>query len=363
MQEQSQGLSLRSVRKSYGAVEVVKGVDLEINRGEFIVILGPSGCGKSTLLRMIAGLDDVTAGDILIEGRDMTHLPPRKRECAMVFQSYALYPHLTVAGNIGYPLRIAGTPRAEREARVAEAARAVGLEALLDRKPSQLSGGQRQRVAMGRAIIRRPKLFLFDEPLSNLDAKLRVQMRAEIRSLHNRLGVTSIFVTHDQVEAMTLADRIVVMNVGHVEQIGEPTEVYARPASRYVASFVGAQPMSFLDGRISQDGHTAEVGSGRVRLTAPTGSAWRGKRVTIGLRAENVTIAPRGASADLEGALFFSEQLGPFAIHHVTVGEATVLAQGPGGHVLSAGPVGLAANPSQVHLFDPETALRIEANT
>jgi sn-glycerol 3-phosphate transport system ATP-binding protein len=363
MLEQSEGLSLRGVRKSYGAVEVVKGVDLEINRGEFVVILGPSGCGKSTLLRMIAGLDDVTAGHILVEGRDMTHLPPRKRECAMVFQSYALYPHLTVAGNIGYPLRIAGTAKAERQARVAEAARAVGLEALLDRKPSQLSGGQRQRVAMGRAIIRHPKLFLFDEPLSNLDAKLRVQMRAEIRGLHNRLGVTSIFVTHDQVEAMTLADRIVVMNVGHVEQIGVPTEIYARPASRYVASFVGAQPMSFLDGLISQDGQTAQVGNGCLRLTAPTAPAWRGKRVTIGFRAENVTVAPPGASADFKGDLFFSEQLGPFAIHHVTVGEATMLAQGPGGHAPPAGSVGLTADPAHVHLFDPETGRRIETNT
>jgi sn-glycerol 3-phosphate transport system ATP-binding protein len=355
-----QGLSLRAVRKAYGAVEVVKGVDLDVERGEFVVILGPSGCGKSTLLRMIAGLEEASAGEILIEDRAVTHLPPRKRECAMVFQSYALYPHLTVAGNIAYPLRIAGTPKAEQAARVLEAARAVGLDALLDRKPSQLSGGQRQRVAMARAIIRHPKLFLFDEPLSNLDARLRVQMRAEIRSLHGRLGVTSIFVTHDQVEAMTLADRIVVMNAGRIEQVGRPAEVYDRPASRYVAAFVGAQPMSFLEARIIEDGAAALVGEWRIALSPALPREARGRAVTLGLRAENVRGGAADASADIVGALAFTEQLGPHAVHHVEVGAATVLAQGPAGQTLPPGPVGLWVDAKRVHVFDGENGGRIE---
>ncbi|HEX4765609.1 MAG TPA: sn-glycerol-3-phosphate ABC transporter ATP-binding protein UgpC [Lichenihabitans sp.] len=355
-----QGLGLEAVRKSYGGQEVIKGVDLDVSIGEFVVILGPSGCGKSTLLRMIAGLEDVSAGEVLIEGRAVTHLPPRKRQCAMVFQTYALYPHLDVAGNIGYPLRIAGVPKAERAARVAEAARAVGLDDLLRRKPSQLSGGQRQRVAMARAIIRHPKLFLFDEPLSNLDAKLRVQMRAEIRALHQRLGVTSIFVTHDQVEAMTLADRIVVMNTGRIEQIGRPTEVYDTPASRYVAGFVGAQPMSFLAARVAEDGADAAVeGHGRIVLPAPLPPAWRGRRVTLGLRAEAVGIAPVGTVSDLTGTFGFTEQLGPHAIHHVDVGGVAVLAQSAPGLSCPSGPVGLVADPHGLHLFDAETGRRI----
>ena len=355
-----QGLSLRAVRKSYGATEVVKGVDLDVARGEFIVFLGPSGCGKSTLLRMIAGLEETSGGEILIEDRPVTHLPPRLRECAMVFQSYALYPHLTVAGNIGYPLRIAGTPKAERIARVQEAARAVGLEMLLDRKPSQLSGGQRQRVAMARAIIRHPKLFLFDEPLSNLDAKLRVQMRAEIRALHARLGVTSIFVTHDQVEAMTLADRIVVMNTGRIEQIGRPTEVYDRPASRYVGAFVGAQPMSFLDGHVENDGSAAMVGDRRVPLSPPLPQTAWGRDVTLGLRAEDVLAGPPDPAVDLVGRLTFTERLGPQAIHHVDVGGTTVLAQGPATQTLSPGLVGLKADAHRIHVFDIQTGSRIE---
>ncbi len=356
-----QGLCLKAVRKSYGGQEVIKSVDLDVPAGEFVVILGPSGCGKSTLLRMIAGLDDVSAGEILIDGRVVTHLPPRKRQCAMVFQTYALYPHLDVAGNIGYPLRIAGVPKTERAARVVEAARAVGLEDLLRRKPSQLSGGQRQRVAMARAIIRHPKLFLFDEPLSNLDAKLRVQMRAEIRSLHQRLGVTSIFVTHDQVEAMTLADRIVVMNTGRIEQIGRPTEVYDSPASRYVAGFVGAQPMSFLDARVAEDGASAEIeGHGCVSLPAPLPTAWHGRPMTLGLRAETVGLAPPGAAPDLSGTFVFTEQLGPHAIHHVEIGGVPVLAQSAPGLSCPPGPVGLMIDPRGLHLFDAETGHRVE---
>ena len=227
-------IAIRGVRKSYGKAETVHGIDLAFGSGEFVVILGPSGCGKSTLLRMIAGLESITAGEIAIGGRVVNRLEPRERGCAMVFQNYALYPHMTVAENIGYALKVAGVPKAERLRRIAEVSRSTGLERLLDRRPAQLSGGQRQRVAMGRAIIREPKVFLFDEPLSNLDATLRVQMRIEIRRLHDKQGVTSVFVTHDQVEAMTLADRLVVLNAGRVEQVGTPrrsTDVRPRASS------------------------------------------------------------------------------------------------------------------------------------
>ncbi|MFM2282359.1 MAG: hypothetical protein RLZZ444_4590, partial [Pseudomonadota bacterium] len=221
-------ISLRNVRKRYGKNDIIHGVDLEIEAGEFIVILGPSGCGKSTLLRMIAGLEEISGGEIAIGDRVVNKLEPRERGCAMVFQNYALYPHMTVAANIGYSLKVAGVPKAERDERVQKVAQSVGLGDYLDRRPAALSGGQRQRVAMARAMVREPKVFLFDEPFSNLDAKLRVAMRAEVRRLHRQLGVTSIFVTHDQVEAMTLADRLVIMNGGHVEQVGRPADIYDR---------------------------------------------------------------------------------------------------------------------------------------
>ena len=265
-------ISIRDVRKSYGKEEVVHGVDLEITNGEFIVILGPSGCGKSTLLRMIAGLEAITSGEIAIGGTVVNQLEPRERGCAMVFQNYALYPHMTVANNIGYALKVAGMKKAERMAKVREVAKIIGLEDFLDRKPGQLSGGQRQRVAMGRAIIREPEVFLFDEPLSNLDAKLRVQMRLEIRRLHQRLGATSVFVTHDQVEAMTLADRLVVMNSGNIDQVGTPSEVYDTPASTYVGGFIGSPPMNFLTGSVSNTGGHVDLGQ---RRSAPDRSAVR----------------------------------------------------------------------------------------
>src|SRR5882724_285044 len=237
-------ITIRGLRKSYGGIEIVHGIDLEVSDGEFVVVLGPSGCGKSTLLRLIAGLEQITAGEIAIGGRVVNKLEPRERGCAMVFQNYALYPHMTVAENIGYALKVAGVPKSERMARVTRVADTLGLADFLGRRPSALSGGQRQRVAMGRAIIREPSVFLFDEPLSNLDAKLRVQMRVEIRRLHRRLKATRVFVTHDQIEAMTLADRLVVMNHGRIEQIGYPADVYRRPASRYVAGFIGSPPMN-----------------------------------------------------------------------------------------------------------------------
>ena len=358
---QPDGLTLTGVRKFYGKVEAIKRVDLAVSAGEFIVILGPSGCGKSTLLRMIAGLEDVSAGEIRIAGAVVTHLPPRKRECAMVFQSVALYPHMTVADNIGYPLRIARTPRAEKRSRVAEAGRVVGLEGYLDRKPSQLSGGQRQRVAMARAIVRKPKIFLFDEPLSNLDAKLRVQMRAEIRFFQQRLGTTSVFVTHDQVEAMTLADRIVVMNAGLIEQIGTPTEIYSRPANRYVASFVGAYPMSFLTATIAMDGQSVQIGgAGRLPVPGIFAEARRGGTVIVGLRSEGAKLALEPVEGALTGMLTFTEELGSHAIHHIDVAGTTVLVEGAANQRRLPGMIGIAVDSAQMHLFDAQSGMRIE---
>ena len=243
-------LTLTDIRKSFGQTDVLHGISIDVHAGEFIVLVGPSGCGKSTLLRMVAGLEDVTSGEISIAGRRVNDLEPMDRNIAMVFQNYALYPHMTVFDNMAYGLKIAGTPKAEIAERVAVAAKMLQLDAYLTRRPRELSGGQRQRVAMGRAIVRKPDVFLFDEPLSNLDAKLRVQMRLEIKALQRQLGVTSIYVTHDQVEAMTLADRMIVMNAGHAEQIGKPLEVYANPASIFVAEFIGSPPMNVQPGGV-----------------------------------------------------------------------------------------------------------------
>ena len=241
-------ITLKRVRKAFGEVEVIPGVDLDINDGEFVVFVGPSGCGKSTLLRLIAGLEDVSGGQIQIDGKDMTDAGPAKRGLAMVFQSYALYPHMSVKKNIAFPLKMAKMPEAEQEKRVAHAARILNLDSYLDRKPGQLSGGQRQRVAIGRAIVREPKAFLFDEPLSNLDAALRVNMRVEISELHNSLKTTMVYVTHDQVEAMTMADKIVVLRAGRVEQVGSPMDLYNNPANRFVGGFIGSPNMNFIEG-------------------------------------------------------------------------------------------------------------------
>src|SRR6478752_7420722 len=257
------GLSINKVKKSFGSVDIIHGIDVEIADGEFVILVGPSGCGKSTLLRMIAGLEDITAGQISIGGRVVNNLQPKDRDIAMVFQNYALYPQMTVAQNMGFALELAGTKRPEIEKKVAEAAAILGLEPLLGRKPAQLSGGQRQRVAMGRAIVRDPKVFLFDEPLSNLDAKLRVKMRAEIKALHQRLKTTIVYVTHDQIEAMTMADKIVVLQGGKVEQIGTPLELYDRPQNVFVAGFMGSPAMNFLEGKLT--------GGDKPRLTLPSG--------------------------------------------------------------------------------------------
>jgi sn-glycerol 3-phosphate transport system ATP-binding protein len=341
-------IAIENVTKSYGKTAVIHGVDLAIAKGEFIVILGPSGCGKSTLLRMIAGLEAITAGTVRIGGAVVNDHEPRERGCAMVFQNYALYPHFTVAENIGYALKVAGLPKAERRERVARVARSLGLEDYLDRKPGQLSGGQRQRVAMGRAMIREPKVFLFDEPLSNLDAKLRVQMRLEIRKLHQRLGATSVFVTHDQVEAMTLADRIVVMNKGLIEQIGTPTEIYERPETLFVAGFIGSPPMNLMAATVSGSGDAA-LGDGAV-VTGRFKEAPGDGVVTLGVRPEEVIVRAEGQH---RMTAEFVEKLGPFQLAHGQFGGADFVVQCPAFPTIAGGEELRFDLPAdRIHAFD-----------
>src|SRR5690348_1230368 len=285
-------VAIRDVRKAFGATAVIHGVDVSIKDGEFVVLVGPSGCGKSTLLRMIAGLENITAGEIRIGERVVNNLPPKERDVAMVFQNYALYPHMTVAANMAFSMKLRSAPKREIDERVNRAAAILGLTQLLERYPRQLSGGQRQRVAMGRAIVRDPQVFLFDEPLSNLDAKLRVQMRIEIKELHQRLKTTTIYVTHDQIEAMTMADKIVVMHDGLVEQIGAPLELYDRPDNVFVAGFIGSPAMNFLRGTIRVNGAASFEGPDGVRLplaTAPANAD--GRPVVYGIRPEHFVIA------------------------------------------------------------------------
>lgn len=291
-------VSIRNVRKFYGQVETLKDLSVDIDNGEFVILVGPSGCGKSTLLRMIAGLERTNAGEIRIDDTIVNELPPKARDIAMVFQNYALYPHMTVAKNMSFSLRLAGLPKAEIDKKVDAAAQILGLHELLDRLPKQLSGGQRQRVAMGRAIVRDPKVFLFDEPLSNLDAKLRVQMRSEIKDLHRRLGSTIIYVTHDQIEAMTMADKIVVMHAGLIEQIGSPLELYDRPKTRFVAGFIGSPSMNFLEGTLTTSGfRTAE---GLLLPVMSTDLPAKDKPVAYGIRPEHLTLADSGIPAMVE---------------------------------------------------------------
>jgi multiple sugar transport system ATP-binding protein len=284
------GLTISNVKKSYGAVEIIHGVNVDIQDGEFVILVGPSGCGKSTLLRMIAGLEEISGGEISIGGRVVNNLQPKDRDIAMVFQNYALYPQMTVAQNLGFALELAGAKRPEIERKVGQAAQILGLEPLLARKPAQLSGGQRQRVAMGRAIVRDPKVFLFDEPLSNLDAKLRVKMRAEIKALHQRLKTTIVYVTHDQIEAMTMADKIVVLQAGKVEQIGTPLELYDRPQNMFVAGFMGSPAMNFLEGRLNGGANPSlHLPSGMsVELSKAPPEA-NGRDVVIGIRPEDIS--------------------------------------------------------------------------
>jgi len=349
-------VEIRGVRKSYGDLEVVHGVDASFADGEFVVIVGPSGCGKSTLLRMIAGLEAITAGEIAIGGRVVNALEPKDRDIAMVFQNYALYPHMSVFDNMAYALKLARLPKAAIRERVEKTARSLGLSEFLARKPSQLSGGQRQRVAMGRAIVREPAVFLFDEPLSNLDAKLRVQMRVEIRQLHRSIGATSVFVTHDQTEAMTMADRLVVMNAGEIEQIGTPLEVYDRPASAYVAGFIGSPPMNFFEGGVER-GAARLPGGAEVQVSAdaPAGPA------TIGCRPEH--LKPAGADGPLNGRILLIEELGASRLIHVDGPAGRFIANVPPEESMDIGAddaIAFAVEAPHVHLFDPQSGRRID---
>jgi sn-glycerol 3-phosphate transport system ATP-binding protein len=346
---------LHDIHKSYGTSKVVHGIDLRIPDRSFCVILGPSGCGKSTVLRMIAGLEQITAGTLTIGGATVNDRSPSERNIAMVFQNYALYPHMTVARNMGYALEIQGVKRAERDRRVREAAAILDLADLLDRKPGQLSGGQRQRVAMGRAIVREPQVFLFDEPLSNLDAKLRVQMRAEIRGLHRRLGATSVFVTHDQIEAMTLADTIVVMNAGRIEQIGSPAEIYGHPASLFVAGFIGSPPMNLLKVAGGPDGRSVMFGDRIVPLPASAPPIATGRPVILGVRPEHVRL---GAPEDLPipARFDFVEDTGSTHLLHLEAGGQTIVAAVAAEAAFDpSAPLALQLPPRHLHLFDPET--------
>jgi multiple sugar transport system ATP-binding protein len=347
-------IELRDVGKSYGAHDVLRGISLSMSKGEFVVLVGPSGCGKSTLLRMIAGLEEITEGEITIGGRVVNDIPSKQRDIAMVFQSYALYPHMKVADNMSFALRLAGAPKAEIRRRVAEAAGILGLESLLDRLPRDLSGGQRQRVAMGRAIVRDPRAFLFDEPLSNLDAKLRVKMRGEIKKLHQRLGRTTIYVTHDQTEAMTMADTIVVMNAGKIEQSGPPLQLYEDPDNAFVAGFVGSPEMNLLQGQA--EGGRFRSDQGLVLPLPAVGATIEGRSLTYGLRPQHIRPQPDGMEAVVE----LVEPTGESQEVELRCGVAALTMLLHESAPLSRGDrlrVGFDA--AQVRLFDAATGLRI----
>jgi len=350
-------LKLKDVHKSYGAVEVINGVSLEIEDGEFVVFVGPSGCGKSTLLRMIAGLEDITGGELWIGDRYCNDMEPRDRGIAMVFQSYALYPHMTVYDNVGFGLKLAHTPKDERDRRVRDAARILQMEHLLDRKPGQLSGGQRQRVAIGRAIVRNPEVFLFDEPLSNLDAALRVEMRMELSKLHQRLQATMIYVTHDQVEAMTLADKIVVLNGGVVQQVGQPMDLYHRPANLFVAGFIGSPKMNFIEVTVDRAGQDRIVvsGQGIDALAVPGIGARVGKGdvLTLGIRPQNLVVDPEGK---IHGTVGLTERLGAETIVSLDLPSGkTWLVVLVGDHDIAIGQkLSLALEGDNATLFGPD---------
>ena len=351
-------VTLTDVRKTYGGnVEAVRGVSFGVPDGSFCVLVGPSGCGKSTLLRMIAGLETISGGTVAIGDRVVNAVEPSERDIAMVFQNYALYPHMSVYDNMAYGLRNRGTPKAEIETRVREAARILAVEPFLKRRPRELSGGQRQRVAMGRAIVRKPQVFLFDEPLSNLDAKLRVQMRVEIKRLQGSLGVTSIYVTHDQVEAMTLSDQLVVMNGGQVEQIGTPTELYRRPKTRFVAGFLGSPAMNILPGRM-EDAGTVIVAGARLAIAERAAGALPGAAVEVGIRPEDVHLAAPGTE-QLALRIEFAEELGATRLIHGRIGDTLATVQVPASAPLSEGTLPLAVDPGAIHLFAPETGARL----
>jgi sn-glycerol 3-phosphate transport system ATP-binding protein len=351
-------LELTGVRKSFGATEVLRQIDLSLGSGEMLVIVGASGCGKSTLLRIVAGLETPSAGHIHLDGRDITSVDPAARDIAMVFQNYALYPHMTVFDNMAYGLRIRGLSREDIRRRVAEAAALLGLSELLERKPRQLSGGQRQRVAMGRAIVREPKLFLFDEPLSNLDATLRVRTRAEIRRLQRRLGVTSLYVTHDQVEAMTLGDRLLVLHQGRPAQLATPMEIFDRPADTYVASFIGAPAMNFLPATLVDQGGAARLQAGPLlRFTDGRRDGPDGMALTIGVRPEHVRVAGEGLPLRID----LVEPLGSETLVHgrlAAPGETALVVRlagrAPEGEVLN-----IEFPAEEIHVFDAGSGLRL----
>jgi sn-glycerol 3-phosphate transport system ATP-binding protein len=357
------GVTIRGIEKVYpGGFQAIRGIDMEISDGELIVLVGPSGCGKSTLLRMIAGLERISAGEVLVAGKVVNDLEPADRDMAMVFQNYALYPHMSVFNNMAYGLRNRGTPRDEISRRVAEAADILELAELLERKPRQLSGGQRQRVAMGRAIVREPQVFLFDEPLSNLDAKLRVQMRLEIKRLQKRLGTTSIYVTHDQVEAMTLADRLMVMNAGVAEQFGTPMEVYERPASVFVASFIGSPAMNFLAAELGADRHSVRLADGDLlRLDSRVSAVAPGTRLQLGVRPEHLSLT-EGANSAIHLEADLIEELGSDTVVHGRLPslQETMTVRLPGRSQVSAGEViALTVEPQSLHLFDRQSGARV----
>jgi len=336
-------VEIRDVHKSFGSVEILHGVSIEIVDGEFVTLVGPSGCGKSTLLRMIAGLEGISSGEIAIGERVVNRVAPKERDIAMVFQNYALYPHMTVAGNMAFSLMLKNAPKSEIDASVQRAAEILGLVPLLERYPRQLSGGQRQRVAMGRAIVRDPQVFLFDEPLSNLDAKLRVAMRAEIKELHQRLKTTTIYVTHDQIEAMTMADKIVVMHDGIVEQIGKPLDLYDRPDNLFVASFIGSPAMNFLHGAIATDGSGAFLGKGgfSVPLEGTAGVA-PGAPVVLGVRPEHLRLSDDGFPVEI-------------VVVEPTGAELQIIGRTPGGEEI-------VANFRDRHAFEPGQTVRLTAD-
>jgi multiple sugar transport system ATP-binding protein len=376
-------VTLHHIKKSFGPVTVIEDLSLEIADREFMVLVGPSGCGKSTALRMIAGLEEITGGTIEIGGRVVNDVAPKDRDIAMVFQSYALYPHMSVRENLEFGLKLRKTPKDEMNRRVDEAAQILGLSELMDRKPRQLSGGQRQRVALGRAIVRKPAVFLFDEPLSNLDAKLRVQMRAEISKLQKRLETTTVYVTHDQVEAMTMGHRIAVMNAGRLQQVGTPLEVYDRPANLFVASFIGTPPMNFVPA-VLQDGQTPGVGAPGIVITAagfslpvPAALAERlgaagtaGRKVVLGIRPENLHGVARAAGegeaarlarvARVAGIVEFVEPLGHEVIVHTRVGDDLLVAKLEPHRAPKMGDaIELAVDLDALHLFDAESEGRL----
>ncbi|NSZ75342.1 sn-glycerol-3-phosphate ABC transporter ATP-binding protein UgpC [Agrobacterium tumefaciens] len=354
-------VELRDIRKSYASLDVIHGISLDITDGEFIALVGPSGCGKSTLLRMIAGLEEITDGDILIGGTVVNSMTPRERNIAMVFQSYALYPHMTVAENMGFNLKLAGQPKNVIDERVAEAARMLDLGKLLDRKPSQLSGGQRQRVAMGRAVVRNPAVFLFDEPLSNLDAKLRVQMRSEIKALHQKVGTTSIYVTHDQIEAMTLADRVVVLNHGRIEQQGTPLELYKTPANLFVAAFIGSPAMNLIEGVVDGEGDqpAARLKDGTAIRIAASRNVKRGQSVMIGLRPEHIG-STVGGDISLSGRTVLVEPTGAqtHVVFELAGDQVTAVVDGEQLVKVNT-PFAATVHHERVHVFDRASGLAL----